>query len=152
GGAIADRMERRRLMLIGQAVVTATAITLAVTTFLGPPPVPLIFLLAGCVAGGSTIDNVTRSAVIPALAGDRLRAALSINYGLYQVAAVVGPGLGGVLVAALGTGAAYTAQAIGFVIMMGVTLMLPRFPPPASDVEPPHVLRSIAEGLRFVRR
>src|ERR1700760_1784048 len=58
GGAIADRMERRRLMLIGQAVVTLTAITLAVSTFLGPPPVELIFVLAGCVAGGSTLDNV----------------------------------------------------------------------------------------------
>ena len=48
-----------------------------------------VFVLAGAARRpASTIDNVTRSAIIPALAGDRLRAALSLNYGLYQVAAV----------------------------------------------------------------
>src|SRR6201991_574895 len=57
GGAIADRMDRKRLMLIGQTVVTLTAITLALTTFAGGPPVPLIFFLAGCLAAGSTLDN-----------------------------------------------------------------------------------------------
>ncbi len=152
GGAIADRMERRRLMLTGQALVTLTATTLAITTFAGHPPVALIFVLAGCLAAGSTIDNVTRSAIVPTLAGERLRAALSINFGLYQMAAVVGPALGGLMIAAFGTGAAYTAQAAGFVVMMGVTAALPKLPPAPTDTEHPPILRSIAEGLHFVRR
>jgi MFS family permease len=152
GGAIADRIERRQLMLAGQSATLLAASGLAIAAFSGDPPVVVVFLLAGALAGGSTIDNVTRSAIIPALAKERLRAALSINYGLYQVAAVVGPGLGGLMIAAFGVASAYTAEAIGFAVMIGVTLALPKLRPVPSDTEHPPILRSIAEGLRFVRR
>src|SRR4051794_21523906 len=152
GGAIADRIERRQLMLAGQTVTLLAASGLAIAAFSGDPPVIVVFLLAGALAGGSTIDNVTRSAIIPALAKDRLRAALSINYGLYQVAAVVGPGLGGLMIAAFGVASAYTAEAVGFVVMIGVPLALPKLRPVPSGTEQPPILRSIAEGLRFVRR
>src|SRR3954468_9664888 len=107
GGAIADRIERRRLMLIGQAATLLSAAALAVASFAGDPPVVLVFVLAGTLAGGPTLDNLPRSAIIPALAGARLRAALSLNYGLYQVAAVVGPAIGGVVIATAGVGAAF---------------------------------------------
>jgi MFS family permease len=153
GGAIADRVDdRRRLMLFGQAVVMLSATALAIGAFTGGPPVPLIFALAAALAGGSTVDNITRSAVIPALAGDRLRAALSLNYGLYQVAAVVGPGLGGIVIAGLGVGAAFAIDAAGFVVMLGVTLALPKLAPAPTETEHPPILQSIAEGLQFVRR
>jgi MFS family permease len=153
GGAFADRVDdRRRLMLIGQAVVMIAATGLAAGAFLGDPPVALIFVLAAALAGGSTIDNVSRSAIIPALAGDRLRAALSLNYGLYQVAAVVGPGLGGLVIAWQGVGAAYAADAAGFLAMVAVTLQLPKLPPAPIDTEHPPLAHSIAEGVRFVRR
>lgn len=152
GGAIADRIEHRRLMLTGQALVTASAITLAATSLTGDPPVPLIFALAATLAAGATLDNVTRSAIVPALAKDRLRAALSLVYGLHQVSAVAGPAVGGVMIAALGTGSAYAAQAVGFVIMMGITVALPRLEPAPTDAEHPPILTSIKEGLGFVRR
>src|SRR3954465_8114871 len=93
GGAIADRIERRTLMLAAQTAILASAAALAAITIAGEPPVWLIFVFAALLAGGSTVDNVTRSAIVPALAGDRLRAALSITFGLYQVAAVAGPAL-----------------------------------------------------------
>src|SRR3954451_19681760 len=63
GGAIADRIERRRPVPFGQVLVFLSAATLATVSFLGDPPVPLIFFLAATLAGGSTIDNVTRSAI-----------------------------------------------------------------------------------------
>jgi MFS family permease len=151
-GAMADRIERRRLMFTAQAVICTAATLLAIGAFAGNPPVAVIYLLAALLAAGSTIDNVTRSAIIPALAGDRLRAALSVNYGLYQVAAVVGPALGGLMIATLGVGAAFAADAFGFLVMVGVTMALPPLPPAPSDTEHPPLLRSIAEGLGFVRR
>jgi MFS family permease len=151
-GAIADRIERRRLMFIAQTVIAISAALLAVGAFLGDPPVVYVYVLAACLAAGSTIDNVTRSAIIPALAGDRLRAALSVNYGLYQIAAVLGPGLGGLMIAAFGVGAAFAADAVGFVVMLGVTAALPRLPPAAPDADHPPILESIKEGLHFVRR
>jgi MFS family permease len=152
GGAIADRVDdRRRLMLAGQFTVAVCAAILAIGSFAGHPPVELIFVLAAGLALGSTIDNVARSAIIPALAGDKMRAALSLNYGLYQVAAVVGPGLGGLVIAWQGVGAAFTIDAVGFVIMIGVTSMLPKLPPAPTDEEHPPLGQAIAEGLRFVR-
>ena len=151
GGAIADRIERRRLMLAAQSAIAVSAAALAAITFTGDPPVWLIFVFAALLAGGATVDNVTRSAIVPALAGDRLRAALSITYGLYQVAAVVGPALGGVMIALLGTGSAYAAQAVGFVIMLGVTAALPKLPPAPTDTEHLPIARAIKEGFTFVR-
>jgi hypothetical protein len=151
GGAIADRVERRKLMLAAQSAIAISAAALAAITFAEEPPVGLIFVFAGLLAGGATVDNVTRSAIVPALAGDRLRAALSITYGLYQVAAVVGPALGGVMIAALGTGSAYTAQAVGFLIMIGVTAALPKLPPAPITTEHLPIFRAIKEGFTFVR-
>jgi predicted MFS family arabinose efflux permease len=152
GGALADRVDdRRRLMLTGQAIVMASAILLAAGAVHGDPPVWLIFVLAASLAAGSTIDNITRSAVVPALAGDRLRAALSLSFGLHQAAAVVGPGLGGLMIAWQGVSTAFIADAIGFALMIGVTLALPKLPPAPAEEEHPPIARSIAEGLRFVR-
>ena len=107
GGAIADRMERRKLMLIGQTAIVTSAASLAAISIAGDPPVVLIFVFAALLAAGATVDNVTRSAIVPALAGDRLRAALSITYGLHTMSAVVGPALGGLMIAAFGVEAAY---------------------------------------------
>jgi MFS family permease len=151
GGAIADRVERRKLMIAAQTAILMAASALAAITIAGDPPVWLIFVFAALLAGGATVDNVTRSAIVPALAGDRLRAALSITFGLYQVAAVVGPALGGLMIAALGTGSAYAAQAVGFAIMIGVTAALPRLDPAPIETEHLPILRSIREGFTFVR-
>src|SRR3954449_10121221 len=91
GGAIADRIERRRLLFAAQFAILLSAASLAVVTFATTPPVPLIFAFAALLAAGATVDSVTRSAIVPALAGDRLRAALSLTYGLHTAAAVIGP-------------------------------------------------------------
>jgi MFS family permease len=153
GGAIADRVDdRRRLMLTGQAIVLVSAIVLAIGALHGEPPIWPIFVLAASLAAGSTIDNITRSAVLPALAGDRLRAALSLSYGLHQVAAVVGPGLGGLMIAWQGVAAAFVVDAAGFALMIVVTLALPKLAPAPNEEEHAPIGRAIADGLRFVRR
>src|SRR4051812_42713934 len=53
GGAIADRIERRRLMFVGQGLTFLAAAGLAIAAFAGDPPVVVVFLLAGTLAGGS---------------------------------------------------------------------------------------------------
>jgi MFS family permease len=150
-GAVADRIERRKLMFGAQLAIAASATALGAITFAEEPPVFLIYVFAALLAAGSTVDNVTRSAVVPALAGDRLRAALSVSYGLHQVSAVVGPAVGGLMIAAVGIGSAYTIQAIGFLLMLGITVALPRLDPAPTETEHPPILRSIKEGLTFVR-
>jgi MFS family permease len=151
GGAAADRVDRRRVLLGAQTVVALVAGLLALVTLLGDPSVVIVFLLAGALAGASAVDNVTRAAVVPALAGTlRLRSALSITFGLNQVCAVVGPGVGGLLIAAFGVGSAYVGLTAGFLATLVITALLRPMPPMERERTLP-VLQSIGEGLRFVR-
>ena len=152
GGAIADRMDRRKLLLFDQIGLVLAAGALAATAFIGHPPVVLLYLLAAVLAVFAALQNVARSAIIPNLVDpSRLRSALAFNYGLIQVTMVVGPGLGGVLIGAFGVPWAYTADALScFAMVYGAWAIGPQRPM-AGQVHQP-VLHSIAEGLRFVRR
>jgi MFS family permease len=154
GGALADRHDRRRLLLLDQVGLVACAAGLAALAFAGDAPVWALYVLGGLLAGFGAVQNVTRSAIVPNLvAPERLRSALALNYGLQTLTLVIGPALGGVLIAALGLGAAYTADAVSCLAIVGaVWAMAPQPPAGAGDgEEPARVLRSIADGLRFVR-
>lgn len=154
GGVLADRYDRRRLLLADQLALVAIAGALAALAFAGSPPVGALYALGGLLAGFGAVQNVARSAIVPNLvAADRLRAALAVNYGLHTLTLVIGPALGGVLIGALGVGAAYTADAVGcLAIVATVWAMAPQRPiAEREDAGPQPVLRSIAEGLRFVR-
>jgi MFS family permease len=151
GGALADRHDRRRLLLIDQVGLAACSAGLAALAFAGPAPIALLFVLAGLLAGVGAVQHVTRSAIIPNLvAPQRLRAAVALDFGLYQLTLVLGPGLGGLVIAAFGVGAVYAANAVAaLAIVAAVWAMAPQ-PPQGRPEEPVAVRRSIAEGLRFV--
>jgi MFS family permease len=153
GGAIADRVDRRRLLLLDQVALVAVAGALAAGAFVGRPPLALLYLLAGALAGFGAIQNVTRSAIVPNLVEPaRLRSALALNFGLYQLTMVLGPGLGGVLIGALGVGAAYTTDAVSCLAMVWAAWALAPQPPQGhgADALEIGIGRSIADGLRFV--
>jgi MFS family permease len=151
GGAMADRMDRRRLLLFDQIGLVLAAAALAAAAFAGHPPVALLYLLAGIMAAFTALQNVARSAIIPNLVDpSRLRSALALNYGLIQVTMVVGPGLGGVLIGGLGLPFAYSADALScFAMVYGAWAIRPQ--PPQADHPHQPVLHAVAEGLRFVR-
>lgn len=149
GGAWADRFDRRRVMLVSQLAVALVAAVLTLVSLAGHPPLALIFVLAAALAGAASVVSITRMAAVPALAGERLRPALAINFSVSQLAAIVGPGLGGLLIAASGVEAVYALNAVAFLAMLGLTLPLRPLPPGFATREP--LLGSIAEGLRFVR-
>jgi hypothetical protein len=151
GGALADRHDRRPVLIAAQAGVVVVAGALAATSFIsGRPSVILILLLGGLLAGVSTLTNVARSAMVPGILGPRLvRAGLAFNYGMMQATAIIGPGLGGLLIGLSGVGTIYLANAIGAVGMMAAAFAIgPQRP--LGGVEHLPVRRSIAEGLRFV--
>ncbi len=151
GGAWADRVDRRSLLMLVQVALVAVAAGLATAAFAGDPPVWLLYLLAGALAGAGAFERVCRSAIVPnVVPPESLRAALSNTFGINQVTMVVGPGLGGLLIAWLGVGAAYTTDAVSCLGMVVAAAMLsPQRPAHVEEHEP--VLRSIASGLRFVR-
>ncbi|HKE78316.1 MAG TPA: MFS transporter [Solirubrobacteraceae bacterium] len=152
GGAIADRMDRRRLLLLVQIALVLSAGALAALAFAGSPPVAVLYVLAGLVAGAGAVQNVAVSAIVPNLvAPERLRSALALSFGLYQLTSVIGPGLGGVLIGLLGLGAAYTVDAVSCLAMVVAALAMNAQLPRGQRAERAPVLHSIAEGLRYVR-
>jgi predicted MFS family arabinose efflux permease len=104
------------------------------------------------LAGSVSLDAVTRAAIVPRVVpAGRLRSALAFNYGSYQLAGIVGPAVGGIVIATIGIGAGYLIDAGSCLAMAVVALALSPQPPERTHSHPP-ILRSIGEGLRFVRR
>jgi MFS family permease len=154
GGAFADRHDRRRLLLADQAALVAISGLLAVFAFAGSPPVLVLYVLGGLLAGFGAVQNVIRSAILPNLVPPELvNPAIALHFGLNQLTYVIGPGLGGLLIGLAGVGAAYLAQSVTCLAMVAAAAAMTPQPPAGHDpdAEPEAVLRSIAEGLRFVR-
>jgi len=156
GGALADRHDRRRLLLADQVALVVTAGLLALGAFLGSPPVVVLYVLGGLLAGFAAVQNVLRSAILPNLVAPELvNPAIALNFGLTQLTYVVGPGLGGLMIGLAGVGAAYSMQAVTCLAMVATAAAMAPQPPVGLEPgagRPEPVLRSIAEGLRFVRR
>jgi MFS family permease len=152
GGALADRYDRRRLLLLDQIGLVLGSSALATLAFIGSPPLVALYVLGALMAGFGAIQNVTTGSIVPNLVPpDRLRPALALNYGLMTLTQVLGPALGGVLIAALGLGAAYTIDAVSCLAIFAAVWAMAAQPPRGAVAAPERVLRSIAEGLRFVR-
>jgi MFS family permease len=152
GGALADRVDRRRLLLYDQIALVAITAALCAAALLGDPPVAVLYVLGGLLAGAASIQNVARSAIVPNLVEPQLMpAALALNFGLIQLTMVIGPALGGLLIGAAGVEAAYAVDAATCLAMIGsVTALGPQLPRGQEGEHLP-IRRSIGEGLRFVR-
>src|SRR3954454_17362514 len=153
GGALADRYDRRRLLLVVQGGLVAGASALAVVTLAGSPPVPVLFVLAGVMAGFWSFQNVIGSAIVPNLvASEQLRGALALTFGAHNLTMIIGPAVGGVLIGAVGIASAYLLDAASCLAMVAAAAALSaQRPKTREDAEPLRTLSSIAEGLRFVR-
>jgi MFS family permease len=154
GGAIADRYDRRKVLLVDQIALVACAAALAVCAFADDPPLVLLYVFGALLAGFGSVENVVRSAIVPNLVRpEKLRSALALNFGLFQLTLVIGPGLGGLLIAGLGVGGAYTVDAVSCLAMVwALVTMAPQPPIQEEGVEVQTIRRSIADGLAFVRR
>jgi MFS family permease len=150
GGALADRVDRRRMLLAAQAGTVASAGALAALAFAGRPPVWLIFILAALLAGASTLDSLSRSSMIASLTGEWLRSAIAFSFGISQVTAIVGPGLGGILIGAAGVRWVYAVDAASVLVTVFAVLTIP--PQRPHGPAPGESIRaSIAGGVRHIR-
>jgi MFS family permease len=151
-GALADRHDRRTLLALCQIALVALAAGLTAAAIHGDPPIWLLFVLAAGTAGASSVERVTRGAIVPNTVPPRLlRGALSMGFGLSQLTMVVGPAVGGVLIAAFGVGVAYGIDAVSCLGMWAAAIAMSAQPPAGAGEREP-VLRSIRSGLGFVRR
>ncbi|MEA2485988.1 MAG: hypothetical protein QOD46_1099 [Actinomycetota bacterium] len=157
GGAIADRRDRRMLSAQAQVGLMASSGALVVITLAGDPSVVWIYILLAVSSAFAAIDRPARSAMVPSLVPPgTLPAAMALRQVVFQVTQIVGPALGGVLIAALpvhgggspGVAIIYFIDAAtyiaGLVSLRWVPTMMPEV-----EGEPQASLQSVREGLAF---
>ncbi|MBI3747653.1 MAG: MFS transporter [Chloroflexi bacterium] len=150
-GSLADAVDRRRLLLVTQTGLAVCSLALAGLALGGEAPVPALFAVAFVAAGLGAVDQPTRASTIPRLVPtERLSAAIALNQLNFQMASIVGPAVGGLLIATVGLAGAYVADVVSFVASF-VALVAIRPLPPMRDAARPG-LAAIAEGLRFARQ
>ena len=150
GGAVADAVDRRKLLLVTQVCLAATSAMLAFLAFLPAPPLWGFYVVAFVAAGLGAVDAPTRSSAIPRLVPrERLQAAIAVNSLSSQTVSVVGPVFGGVLVALAGAGWAFSFDVATFMAAIAGALLIAPIPPHPEAPRPS--LSSVVEGLRFAR-
>lgn len=152
GGAIADRVDRRKLLLATQLGMALSSGLLLVNALLPEPSLVLVYVGAGLIAGLAGIDYPTRSAMTPRLVGrDLVPAALALGQLMFNATMLVGPAIGGVVIARLGLNWAYGLDVASFVASIGAAALIRPMPPEPHEGEPASGWASIAEGFRFLK-
>ncbi len=150
-GVIADRMDRRRILLVTQLGLAACSGLLALGALLTHPPLVGIYIVVAVAAGIAAVDAPTRTAVIPNLVRpQRLTGALSMNMAMFELALIAGPAIGGFVIARVGLSVAYAIDVATFAAALIAVALLPAQRPRATHHEPP--LLALRRGLQFARR
>jgi len=150
-GVIADAVNRRRLMLVTQSAMALVAIGLALLAFHGVKHTWPLYLLSALGAAAGSFDGPARQSLVPTLVPrEDLPNAISLNTIMFQVAAVLGPSLGGLIIAGLGVGWVYALNAASFFAVIVALLMMRDVVEPAAHERSEVSLAAAAEGLRFV--
>ena len=148
GGALADHVDRRRLLVacgLGQAVLIAV---LAVNAFLDEPSVGAIFVVSALLASFSSLQRPSREALMPrTVRHDQIAAANALTSLGMQVGVLVGPAVGGLLVAYVGTGWCFVVDIAGLAVAS--LLYVGMRPYPHREETTPPSLAGIGQGLRY---
>jgi MFS family permease len=150
GGSVGDAVDRRHLLLACTALLSLCSGALAVNATFSRPSVAGIYVISAVAAALNGFVNTGRNAVVPALVGPRLlMPAISFLQALYQLGAVVGPAISGLLIDALHLPWVYGIDAATYLASMVTVLLMSALPPAPGATRPG--LRSIAEGIGYLR-
>jgi len=151
GGVIADRVDKRRLMVALQIAMGVQALILGILTVTGAVRLWEIGALAVLLGLNNAFENPARQSFMLEMVGaESLRNAVSLNSVLVNVARVIGPAVAGVLIATVGEGVCFLVNAASFVAVVASLTTLDRsaiFPSTPSGRQP----GQLREGLRYVR-
>jgi MFS family permease len=150
GGVVADRVDKRRLMIILQTAMGVQALVLGLLTVTGAIRLWEVGALAATLGLNNAFENPARQSFMLELVGrESLRNAVSLNSTLVNVARVIGPAIGGLLIAGVGVGVCFLLNAASFVAVVATLL---RLDVTLLDPSPPlqRGAGQLREGLRYV--
>jgi len=151
GGALADHVDRRRLLVgCGVAQVLLTAV-LGVNAFRDEPSLSLIFVVSALLAAASSLQRPSREALMPrTVRHDQITAANALTGFGMQVGVLVGPAVGGLLIAFIGIGWCFVVDVVGLAVATVMYVVMRPYPH-REETTPPS-LAGIREGLRYALR
>ena len=150
GGAIADKFDRKRIMLTTQALTMCVPLVLLAATLTGHVSPALIYALSFMSGMTRAFDAPARQALIPNLVPQEdLAKALTLNTMLRQLATIVGPNVGGIILGFFGFAVSYAVNAVTFMAIIGALLIMDPLPPIPKNTRKP--LELAMGGFRFVR-
>jgi len=150
-GVVADALDRRRLMLVTNTLLTLIAGALAIATFRGLEVVWPIYLLTALSSAVGVFDGPARQSLVPTLLpAQDFPNAISLNTIMFQAASVLGPSLGGIVIASLSVGWVYLLNAISFIAVIIALVRMRGVPERAVHERSDISLKAAVEGLRYV--
>jgi MFS family permease len=151
-GALADRFDRAKLMLIAQSVMGGAAAAMAVLAFLDLMTPGLLLALGLVIGTGLALNLPAWQAMVPDLVPRGLVAsAVALNSAAFNAARAIGPALGGALVALYGAEAGFAFNALSYVaIIVALIVIGPRLADSAREAHQ-SIRNAISTGIRFAR-
>ena len=151
GGVIADRIDKRRLMIALQSAMGLQAVVLGTLIVAGQVRVWEIGVLAALLGLNNAFENPARQSFMLELVGsDHLRNAVSLNSVMVNVARTIGPAVAGILIATVGDGLCFLLNAASFAAVVASLVTMNR-----AQLHPttpaPRARGQLREGLRYVR-
>ncbi|MBB3733659.1 MFS transporter [Nonomuraea dietziae] len=148
GGAIADALDRRKVILLSEVGLLVTSAMLTFNAMLPEPQIWVLYVVGALSTGLASLQRPSMEALIPQVVRhDQLGAAAVLASLRWNIGAIAAPALGGLLVTTFSVATAYAVDTVSFVLSL-VLLWRIRAVPPKEDAAPASI-RSMVEGLRY---
>ncbi|HVC41331.1 MAG TPA: MFS transporter [Candidatus Saccharimonadales bacterium] len=155
GGAVADRLDQRKVLLGTQAAFMVTAALLAGLTLTGHATVWEVYVIAGVTGMITVLDTPVRQAFTIQMVGrDELPNAVALNSSLFNASRIVGPAIAGGLIAVAGVGICFLINALSYLAVLAALWLMRVHDlfPVSRDQRHENLLRGSLEGLKFAWR
>jgi MFS family permease len=150
GGVIADRFDRRRVLVVTQCAMLVSALVLAALTWTGVVTVWHILLISFVSAFFFAVDNPTRQALVPDLVGrEQLSSAIGLNSAAWNGAAIIGPSIAGALLALISAAGLFFLNGVSYIGVVLAVLVMPQLP--RRELSRRSVTGQLADGMGYIR-
>lgn len=150
-GAVADRVDRRRLLVITQSTMALTSAVLAVVAYAGAATIPIVLIASVIQSAAFAFDNPARQSMVPRLVPlPMLPSAIGMQSAAFNGASIIGPLLAGLLFIPIGIPGLLAVNAVSFAVIIGALALMRPVPPLTSRSV--SLLASILLGARYVRK